>query len=136
MGRTSAICLPSRPTWRCTRAEATSPLPWHLWHLCPSTPNTPAPPALSPPPPCVSQVEDDPTGGKYAGSSSGVLGGAPNKLEAHVNFHVRGWLVGGVVVGWWFEGVVDFFCFPHGPSCGFQRLSKAKKLWKPLLRLK
>jgi len=32
-------------------------------------------------------VEDDPTGGKFA-SASGMLNGAPNKLEDVVNFHV------------------------------------------------
>jgi splicing factor 3B subunit 3 len=33
------------------------------------------------------QVEDDPTGGKFAGAS-GLLNGAPNKLEDVINFHV------------------------------------------------
>lgn len=34
------------------------------------------------------QVEEDPTGGKFAGQS-GVLGGASNKLDSIINFHVR-----------------------------------------------
>ena len=33
------------------------------------------------------QVEDDPTGGKFA-SASGMLNGAANKLEDVINFHV------------------------------------------------
>ena len=33
------------------------------------------------------QVEEDPTGGKFAGAQ-GQLNGAPNKLEAVINFHV------------------------------------------------
>ena len=33
------------------------------------------------------QVEDDPTGGKFAGAT-GLLNGAPNKLEDVINFHV------------------------------------------------
>ena len=33
------------------------------------------------------QVEDDPTGGKFA-SASGLLNGAANKLEDVINFHV------------------------------------------------
>ena len=34
-------------------------------------------------------MEEDPTGGKYA-AQTGQLGGAPNKLETVINFHVRG----------------------------------------------
>jgi len=33
------------------------------------------------------QVEEDPTGGKYAGAAS-VLNGAPHKLESIIQFHV------------------------------------------------
>ena len=39
------------------------------------------------------QVEEDPTGGKYA-AQTGILGGAPNKLQTVNNFHVSsaaGW---------------------------------------------
>ncbi len=36
---------------------------------------------------CVTQVEDDPTGGKLA-STSGKLNGAPHKVAAVSNFHV------------------------------------------------
>ena len=32
-------------------------------------------------------MEDDPTGGKFAGAT-GLLNGAPNKLEDVINFHV------------------------------------------------
>ena len=39
------------------------------------------------PPEVSAQVEDDPTGGKYA-AETGVLGGAPNKLQTVSNFHV------------------------------------------------
>ena len=35
----------------------------------------------------VMQIEDDPTGGKFAGAS-GLLNGAPNKLEDIINFYV------------------------------------------------
>ena len=34
------------------------------------------------------QVEEDPTGGKFAGVGGGMLNGAPHKLEDLVNFHV------------------------------------------------
>ena len=33
------------------------------------------------------QVEEDPTGGKYAGAGS-ALNGAPHKLESIIQFHV------------------------------------------------
>ena len=33
------------------------------------------------------QVEDDPTGGKFA-NMQGQLNGAPNKLEAVINYHI------------------------------------------------
>ncbi len=33
------------------------------------------------------QVEEDPTGGKYAGAAS-ALNGAPHKLESIIQFHV------------------------------------------------
>ena len=33
------------------------------------------------------QVEEDPTGGKFA-NMQGLLNGAPNKMEAVINFHV------------------------------------------------
>ena len=36
---------------------------------------------------CVCQVEEDPTGGKYAGAAS-ALNGAPHKLENIIQFHV------------------------------------------------
>ena len=36
---------------------------------------------------CAVQVEEDPTGGKYA-QQAGQLGGAPNRLETVINFHV------------------------------------------------
>lgn len=39
------------------------------------------------PPPTHTQVEGDPTGGKYS-NETGVLGGAPNKLRITNNFHV------------------------------------------------
>ncbi|KFM25355.1 Splicing factor 3B subunit 3 [Auxenochlorella protothecoides] len=39
------------------------------------------------PPELSAQVEEDPTGGKFAGQS-GVLGGASNKLDSIINFHV------------------------------------------------
>ncbi|PSC75527.1 splicing factor 3B subunit 3-like [Micractinium conductrix] len=39
------------------------------------------------PPEISAQVEEDPTGGKYA-AQTGILGGAPNKLQTVNNFHV------------------------------------------------
>ena len=39
------------------------------------------------PPELSAQVEEDPTGGKFA-AESGLLGGAPHKLQAVCNFHV------------------------------------------------
>ncbi|KAL4425697.1 hypothetical protein ABPG75_009713 [Micractinium tetrahymenae] len=39
------------------------------------------------PPEISAQVEDDPTGGKYA-AQTGIMGGAPNKLTTINNFHV------------------------------------------------
>ena len=36
---------------------------------------------------CILQVEEDPTGGKYAGAAS-ALNGAPHKLESIIQFHV------------------------------------------------
>ena len=60
------------------------------------------------PPELSAQVEEDPTGGKFA-AESGLLGGAPHKLQAVCNFHVRG--MGGVgclVVGC---GAIIALCF-------------------------
>lgn len=61
-----------------------TPRPWLLGH------HGPNPPAI----PLLLQVEDDPTGGKYA-AQTGILGGAPNKLTTINNFHVRVALHGG-----------------------------------------
>lgn len=74
----SATNQPTSPSCAWGVEYATETLPTH-W----PPPNQPNPCPPSP----LRQVEEDPTGGKYA-TETGVLGGAPNKLQAMSSFHV------------------------------------------------